>query len=390
MTDLRNAMSHLRDLVAFDTTSRFANRDLIDHVAAYLKQFDVETVILPDKTGKKANLIARIGPADVPGIVLSGHTDVVPAKETTWESPPFDLTERDGKLFGRGTCDMKGFSACVLALIPKLVAQPLSRPVYLCLSYDEEVGCLGAPDIASHLANLPVSPALAIIGEPTDMKLVTGQKGKIAMRCHVHGTSGHSSLAPEHVNAIEYAARIITMIAERARKIADQGPFDPDFTVPYSTMLTTMIEGGTATNVTPEYCSFTYEVRSLPEHDARAVLDAVRTEVEGSLLPTMKAVSEDASVEWEEIFSYPGMGDNTESQGFNLIKDLMPEWSGKVSYGSEGGVFEKIGGIPAVIVGPGSIKQAHKPNEFVKIEQLSLCLDFLHGLIDRLQLKNER
>jgi len=385
MTDLSSATSHLRDLVAFDTTSRNANRALIDHVAAYLAEHGVESVILPDETGRKANLIARIGPADVPGVVLSGHTDVVPANEATWQSPPFELTERDGKLFGRGTCDMKGFSACVLALIPKLVAQPLSRPVYLCLSYDEEVGCLGAPSMARYLAELEVPPILTIIGEPTDMKLVTGQKGKIAMRCHVYGTSGHSSLAPEHVNAIEYAARIITMISGKAEEIQASGPFDHDFTVPYSTMLSTMIEGGVATNVTPEYCTFTCEIRSLPEHDAHSVLEGLKAQVEDTLVPRMKAVSPDAGVEWEELFSYPAMGDGMGSPGFELVRDLVPEWSGKVSYGSEGGVFERIGGIPSIIVGPGSIKQAHKPNEFVEISQLSLCLDFLNRLIERLR-----
>ncbi|EIM77413.1 acetylornithine deacetylase [Nitratireductor aquibiodomus RA22] len=375
-----NAKKHLKDLVAFDTTSRYSNRPLIDHMAAFLRGYGIEPVILLGETGEKANLIARIGPADRPGVVLSGHTDVVPALEKGWTSPPFDLTERDGKLYGRGSCDMKGFAACVMAMVPQLVAAKLERPVWLCFSHDEEVGCLGAPAIAEWLAKREVPPMLAIIGEPTDMKLVTGQKGKIAMRCHVHGTSGHSSFAPDHVNAIDNAARIIAMIAERAGEIAENGPFDHDFTVPHSTMLATMISGGVATNVTPDLCSFTFEIRSLPSHDARAELEFLKTRANSEVLPRMQEKCAETGIEWEEIFAYPAMGDNTSSEGFAFFRDIMPEWSGKVSYGSEGGVFETIGGIPSVIVGPGSIRQAHKPDEFVEVEQLSLCLAFLEKL----------
>ncbi|MBN7758872.1 acetylornithine deacetylase [Nitratireductor aquimarinus] len=377
MSLLENAKSHLKDLVAFDTTSRYSNRPLIDHMAAFLREYGIEPVILLDETGEKANLIARIGPADVPGVVLSGHTDVVPALEKGWTSGPFDLTERDGKLYGRGSCDMKGFAACVMAMVPQLAAAKLERPVWLCFSHDEEVGCLGAPAIAEWLAALDVPPMLAIIGEPTDMTLVTGQKGKIAMRCHVHGTSGHSSFAPDHVNAIDYAARIVSMIAERGEQIGEEGPFDRDFTVPHSTMLATMISGGVATNVTPDLCSFTFEIRSLPTHDARAELESLKKRANEEILPKMQAKCAETGIEWEEIFAYPAMGDSTSTDGFAFFRDIMPEWSGKVSYGSEGGVFETIGGIPSVIVGPGSIRQAHKPDEFVAIEQLDLCLDFL-------------
>ncbi|MCR4265395.1 acetylornithine deacetylase [Nitratireductor sp. ZSWI3] len=384
MSPIDSAKKHLKDLVGFDTTSRNSNRPLIDHMAAFLRAHGVEPVILPDATGEKANLIARIGPADRPGVVLSGHTDVVPALEKGWTSPPFELSERDGRLYGRGSCDMKGFAACVMAMVPRLVRAELSRPVWLCFSHDEEVGCLGAPAIARWLAALDVPPMLAIIGEPTDMTLVTGQKGKIAMRCHAHGTSGHSSFAPDHVNALEFAARVIGLIADRAREIERDGPFDRDFTVPHSTMLATMISGGVATNVTPDACSFTFEIRSLPDHDARAELDALKARVEREIVPAMKAGSAEAGIEWEEIFSYPAMGDCTGSDGFAFFRDIMPDWSGKVSYGSEGGVFETVGKIPSVIVGPGSIRQAHKPDEFVEIEQLRLCLDFLDRLSARL------
>ncbi|WP_422377179.1 acetylornithine deacetylase [Roseibium sp.] len=388
LSPLERSKQILSDLVSFDTTSHKSNLELIDFVADYLEAFGVSATILTDQTGKKANLVAAIGPQDRPGIVLSGHTDVVPALEEGWRTRPFELVETAGRLVGRGSCDMKGFVACILAMVPEFVEARINRPIWICLSHDEEVGCLGAPAIASWLAKRPVPPFLAIVGEPTEMRLVTGQKGKIAMRCHVHGTSGHSSFAPDHVNAVAYAARIVSLIAARAERFRCEGPFDPDFTVPHSTMLATMIQGGVATNITPERCSFTFEIRSLPVHDARAELAGLMTDVAGTLVPEMQDINPATGVVFEEIFSYPAMGDGTDSMGFLLFRDIMPDWSGKVSYGSEGGVFEQVGGIPSIIVGPGSIAQAHKPGEFIEIEQLDKCLGFLRQMTGRLKQSN--
>lgn len=385
MNDLNQTKALLKDLVSFDTTSCNSNREMIDYIADYLEKHGVSSKLIPDHTGQKFNLVARIGPADKPGIVLSGHTDVVPAGEDGWVTPPYELSERDGKLYGRGSCDMKGFIACVLSMVPVLTTLELELPVYLCFSYDEEVGCLGAPSLAEYLKSLAVRPQLAIIGEPSDMKWISGQKGKIAMRCHVHGTAGHSSMAPKHVNAIKYSARIISMIEDLAEQFKQEGPFDSDYTVPHSTMLTTMIHSGVATNITPESSSFNFEIRSLPEHDAQRVIDSLKNQVEETLVPEMKAVSDKAGVEWEEIFSYPAMGDSSSSAGFDLVRDLLPEWGGKVSYGSEGGVFEMLAGIPALILGPGSIVQAHKTDEYVEIDQMQKCLDFLGTLVELLR-----
>ncbi|WP_050528359.1 acetylornithine deacetylase [Pseudorhodobacter aquimaris] len=375
------AAEHLANLIAFDTVSRNGNRPLIDFMAGYFADLGARITILPDETGQKANLVAAFGPEDKPGVVWSGHTDVVPANEPEWTSDPFVAEIRDGKLFGRGACDMKGFAACVMAVAPDLARAALSRPVYLCFSYDEEVGCLGAPAIAQYLAGLPVPPELAIIGEPSMMQLITGQKGKIAMRAKVTGTSGHSSFAPEHVNAIEYAAKAIALISERGQRYEGEGPFDPDFTVPHATMLVTMVNGGVATNVTPENCEFTFELRSIsgmdPEADLAALLDRIAHEV---AVP-MQAKTASTGITFERIFAYPAMGDARNTLGFNRYARLLPEWGGKVSYGSEGGVFEQIGGIPAVIVGPGSIDQAHKPNEFVALDQLDTCVQFLDSLV---------
>lgn len=381
--NLETAKAHLGRLIAHDTTSARSNRAIVDHMAAHFEGFGADVTILPDESGEKANLIARFGPEGQPGIVLSGHTDVVPARGDNWTTPPFEMDERDGRLYGRGSCDMKGFGACVMALAPALAEADLSRPVYLCFSHDEEVGCLGAPAIARHLAALDVIPMLAIIGEPSEMKLITGQKGKIAMRAHVRGTAGHSSFAPQHVNALDYAARIITMIQDRGRAYAAEGPFDADFTVPHATTLATMIEGGVATNVTPERCTFTFELRSIDEARARPDMEALLTAAREAFEPEMQAVAPEAGIEWEEIFAYPAMGDATGTPGFEALRSALPDWGGKVSYGSEGGVFETIGGIPSVIVGPGSIAQAHKADEFVEIAQIDACLHFLDRVLAR-------
>ncbi|UOA33611.1 Acetylornithine deacetylase (plasmid) [Sulfitobacter sp. DSM 110093] len=377
-----DAARHLARLISFDTVSCNSNRALIDHMADFFGELGGRITILPDETGAKANLIAAFGPEDIAGIVWSGHTDVVPADEPEWESDPFLAEIKDDKLFGRGSCDMKGFAACVMAVAPQLAHAGLTRPIYLCFSYDEEVGCLGAPAIAEYLGQLPVPPEFAIIGEPSMMKLITGQKGKIAMRAHVTGTAGHSSFAPEHVNAIEFASKAVERISERGRRYEKEGPFDQDFTVSHATMLVTMMQGGVATNVTPDSCTLTFELRSIsgmdPEQDMERLLD----EITRSVASPMQNKVLGTGIRFERIFSYPAMSDARETPSFQRYADLLPAWGGKVSYGSEGGVFEQIGGIPAVIVGPGSIDQAHKPNEFVAIEQLATCIQFLNGVVD--------
>lgn len=378
------AKEHLRALIGFDTVSKKSNLALITYMADYFAILGADITVLPDATGGKANLVARFGPAGQPGVVLSGHTDVVPAEEGDWVTPPFEMAERNGRLYGRGACDMKGFAACVMAAAPGFAAANLSRPLYLCFSYDEEVGCLGAPDIACHLAALPVPPGLAVIGEPSNMKLVTGQKGKIAMRAVVTGTSGHSSFAPQHVNAVEYAARVISKIEARAAQYAAEGPFDEDFTVPHATMLATMITGGVATNVTPEQCSFTFELRSIGANDAEADMAALTESITQEVDAEMRAKAGCAGIEWQRIFAYPAMTDARGTRGFEELASIMPEFGGKVSYGSDGGVFEKIGGIPSVIVGPGSIEQAHKPNEYIDISQIGACIEFLASLTAQL------
>lgn len=377
---LELAVTHLKSLMEFNTTSANSNRALIDYMDRYFASLGMETIVLPDKTGTKANLIACIGPTDAPGIVLSGHTDVVPATREDWSTDPFQLIQRGTRLYGRGSCDMKGFAACVMAMAPVLIEGPLARPFYFCFSHDEEVGCLGAPAIAQHLAELDVPPGLAIIGEPSEMQVINGQKGKIAMRVTVHGKGGHSSFSPQHVNAVEYAARIITMIADRGRQFEQTGPFDHDFTVPHSTTLVSSMNGGVAINVTPDYCEFIFELRSIHQESTRADMRALIDNVETALLPEMHRQYPSAYIGWEEIFSYPAMGDATGSQIFKKLVPILPAGGGKVSYGSEGGVLELTGGIPSIILGPRSIRQAHEPDEFIEIDQIKQCIDFFDDL----------
>ncbi|TQS70847.1 acetylornithine deacetylase [Rhodobacteraceae bacterium] len=378
---LKDAIEHLRVLIGFDTVSKNTNRPLISHMAAFFENLGADITILPDPTGEKANLVAVFGPQDQPGIVWSGHTDVVPAVEPEWQSDPFTMLEHEGKLYGRGTSDMKGFAACVMAVAPYLAKAKLTRPVYLCFSYDEEVGCKGAPDIVRHLSALPVPPELALVGEPSEMQLITGHKGKTAMRATVKGTSGHSSLAPEHVNAIEYGARAIAKVTARAAQFAAHGPFDHDYPVAHPTMLTTMITGGTATNITPDLCEFTFELRSIAELDAQAAMAELMADIEADLSQEMAAKAQGTGITFEEIFSYPAMSDARDSAGFERYSTLWPQWAGKVCFGAEGGLFDQMGDIPSVIVGPGSIERAHKPNEYIGIEELRAYLGFLGTII---------
>ena len=375
------AVEHLCRLIGFDTVSRNPNRPLIDHIAGILAPLGARIALLP-APGGKANLIASFGPEDRAGLVWSAHTDVVPADEPGWLADPFVARVTGDRVIGRGACDMKGFAACMLALAPVLARANLARPVHLCFSHDEEVGCLGAPAIARHLAALPAPPELALIGEPSMMRLVTGQKGKIAMRAKVTGIAGHSSLAPGHVNAIEHAARAISLIEARARDLAADGPGDADFTVPHATMLVTTIGGGTATNITPGECSFTFELRAVPGMDPEAEMAALTDRIAAEIGAAMTAPG--TGIAFERIFAYPAMGEARDTPGFARLAGLWPDWGGKVSYGSEGGVFEQMGGIPSVILGPGSIEQAHAPEEFVALDQIRACTDFLAATVARL------
>lgn len=370
---MSSARQLLAELVAFDTTSRESNLALIHFVRDYLAGFGVTSELVHNDSASKANLFATFGPADVPGIVLSGHTDTVPVEGQAWTHPPFSLTEAGGKLYGRGTADMKGYIACVLALVPALAKAKLHRPVHIALSFDEEVGCLGVRSLLEVLRSKPVRPLLCVIGEPTELKPVLGHKGKLAMRCEVHGAACHSAYAPQGVNAIEYAARLIAELSRLGEALKAPALHDPRFDPPFSTVQTGVINGGKALNIVPQDCRFDFEVRALPGTDPRQVAEQLRAYAEQSLLPAMRAVSGQSDIRFSELSSYPGLATGAQSQAAEWLAQFCGSRAfGTVAFGTEGGLFDEAG-VPTVVCGPGSMEQGHKPDEFVSLAQLDAC-----------------
>lgn len=368
-----NSRDLLAQLVRFDTTSRESNLALIDFVRTYLQDHGVACELVYNEHKSKANLLATIGPAEVPGIVLSGHTDVVPVGGQRWSVAPFDLTEQDGKLYGRGTADMKGYIACVLASVPALVKASLSMPVHIALSYDEEVGCLGVRSLIERFHGQPVKPLLCVIGEPTELKPVLGHKGKLAMRCHVHGAACHSAYAPAGVNAIEYAARLVSELVRLGEALKAPQHLDQRFDPAFSTVQTGLINGGKALNIVPQDCSFDFEVRSLPTQDPWQVARQLQAYAEQTLLPAMRAVSGQSAISLSELSSYPGLVTSLESQAAEWVAQFCGSREfGTVAFGTEGGLFDQAG-IPTVVCGPGSMEQGHKPDEFISVAQLQAC-----------------
>ncbi|WP_277967240.1 acetylornithine deacetylase [Pantoea trifolii] len=368
----------LEKLVAFDTTSRESNLALIDFVWRYLSDLGVSSELIHNAERSKANLYARLGPAGDGGVMLSGHSDVVPVDGQNWSVPPFALTECDGKLYGRGTADMKGYIACMLAAVPHFLAQPLIQPLHLAISYDEEVGCLGVRTLLDALAQRPEKPAICLIGEPTELQPVLGHKGKLGMRCEVKGAACHSAYAPQGVNAIEYAARLIqqlTAIGERMAQHPD-ARFDP----PFTTVQTGIISGGRALNIVPAECAFDFEVRTLPQDDAQAIAAELDAFAQAELLPRMQAIAADSAIRFYPISGYPGLLTDAKSEAARLIAYLTQSSDfSTVAFGTEGGLFHQAG-IPSVICGPGSMAQGHKPDEFISIAQLEACDAMLQRL----------
>ena len=375
----------LEKLVAFDSVSRHSNLPLIHWVQAYLTDHGVSSHLIPGPNGDKANLWASIGPACAGGVVLSGHTDVVPVDGQHWSSPPFALKERDGRLYGRGTADMKGFLATILTLVPHFQRCDLQYPIHLAFSYDEEVGCLGVHGLIEYLNGLEQQPALCLVGEPTGMEVVIAHKGKVALRCHVQGHAMHSSLAPYGVNAVEIAATLIHRWREMGRQITRDGPQDAGFDVAFSTLHTGVIQGGTALNIVPDQCWFDLELRYVPAEQPHIVLGELYRFAESTLLPEMQAIHPDCSIRFEQIFSYPALDTMADAPIVGFAKHLAGRNSHKkVAYGAEAGLFQQKGGLPTVLIGPGHIAQAHQPDEFIEISQLAECERFLSRLAERL------
>ncbi|MBB4304459.1 acetylornithine deacetylase [Rhodobium orientis] len=374
----------LAKLVGFATVSRDSNRALIDFVAGYLAHLGIEARIVPNADGSKANLYATIGPNVAGGVVLSGHTDVVPVDGQHWSSDPFTLTERDEKLFGRGTCDMKGFLAIALSLVPEMKRAGLSRPIHLALSYDEEIGCLGAPEmIAEMAAELPPSVAV-IVGEPSSMKVITGHKSILVFTTTVTGHSVHSSQIPRGVSATMVAARLVAYLEDMMEEGKGTAAENPAYDPPFTTIHVGLLNGGTASNIVARECRFVTDIRALPEEDPEAYLQRFEAHVRKTVVPAMRAVAPETGIDIEVRSVVPGLRPEPENEAERLARMLTGDNEVRgAAFCAEAGQFQQAG-FATVICGPGSIDQAHQPDEFLSLDQLQAGTEFVRRLIGHL------
>ena len=373
----------LNILVGFDTTSAKSNMALIEWVRGYLGSHGIETTLVPNADGTKANLWATVGPVVEGGICLSGHTDVVPVDGQPWDTDPFTLTEQGSRLYGRGTCDMKAFPATALALLPEMLARPLVRPIHFAFSYDEEVGCLGAPSMIVEIGNTLPRPSVVIIGEPTDMKVVSAHKGMWFFRTVVTGKEAHSSQTHRGVSAVMTGARLIAKLDEMARVRAAAADPDCTFAPPYTTIHVGTIQGGTAANIISRRCEFVCDVRNLPEDFPEDIQNSYEAWIETEILPEMHAIDPSTGVAVTTENAVPGLREDLDSEAERLVRQLTGDNGVHcVPYGTEAGQFQAAG-MAAVVCGPGSIDQAHRPNEFIEKAQIGACEAMLRKLIAR-------
>lgn len=375
----------LSHLIAFDTTSRHSNLKLIDFIEIWLKKQHITSHLTYDAKKEKANLFATLPAQNGSvngGILLSGHTDVVPVDGQHWDTNPFEATIIDDKVYGRGACDMKGFLAVMLALIPQFQLSTRKFPIHFAFSYDEEVGCHGASVLISDLQQRGIKPSTCIVGEPTQMHPVVAHKGISVFRCRIQGIAAHSSLTPEGCNAIEYAAKLISYIRALADQFHQQGPFDLHFDVPFTSISTNLIQGGIASNIIPDTCEFTYEFRHLPQIKPSEIQNKIEKFVQEELLPTMQREHHTAHIKIEKVGAVPSFESSETAAITKLIRKITEEKKiFKVAYATEAGLFQAAD-IPTIVCGPGSIEQAHRANEFVTIDQLSQCEIFLQRVMD--------
>lgn len=374
----------LKRLIAFRSVSLTPNIALIEFVQQLLAQAGIRSTLFREESGTRANLFATTGPAEVPGIVLSGHTDVVPVEGQAWSVSPFEATERDERIYGRGAADMKGFVACAVQAMLRAASRPLVRPLHLALSYDEEIGCVGVRSMLEALARTSFRPMLCIVGEPTMMQIATGHKGKAAYQAVCCGQEGHSSLAPSYLNAVHVAADFVRGIRAAQDDVARHGRQDAGFDVPYSTLHIGKIAGGKALNIVPAECLVDFEIRTVAdespddlltlglEHARRLMAAEARDGRPRMELPMIRKVN-----------AYPGLDGGVEPDLLDAVAASLPRGTPriKVAYGSEGGLFQRHLNAPVVVCGPGSIERAHKPDEYVELSQMRECDQFLERLV---------
>ena len=376
------ALDMIAKLVGFATVSMDSNLELITYVRDYLASHGVESRLVPNADGSKANLFATVGPEVAGGVVLSGHTDVVPVDGQPWDTEPFTVIDKDGRLYGRGTADMKSFYAIALALVPDMLARGLARPIHFALSYDEEIGCLGAPSMIARIAAELPAPRAVIVGEPTDMRIVTAHKSITGVTTRVIGHEAHSSQPHRGVSAVMTAARLITYLDDMARELAEGPPSDTPFETPYSTIHVGTVRGGTATNIISRECVFDWDMRCVPEDDPQTYLDRFDRYCREEILPSMHAVAPETGIESTVTSSVPGLRAEDNGEAEALVRALTGDNArGAVAYAAEAGQFQQAG-FSTVLCGPGSIDQAHQPNEYIDKSQVQACIDFMHRLID--------
>lgn len=375
----------LERLLAFDTVSSKPNIALMGYVKALLEEAGLEVTLVPDPSGGKANLFASTGPVGAGGVMLSGHTDVVPVEGQAWTKPPFALTEAEGRYYGRGAADMKGFVACAIETMLDAARRPLRVPLHLALSYDEEIGCMGVRSLIDLLAAAPVKPRFCIVGEPTGMQVATGHKGKVALRATCVGREGHSALAPLALNALHLAADFLAVVRRVQAEVAATGQKDGDYDVPYTTLHVGKMSGGVQVNIVPNHAVLDFEIRSLAGEDVTGLIARLEVEAEGIVAP-LRAEFPEAAIKVERLWDYPGLGTPSDAEVVRFVKGLTgANGTIKVAFGTEGGLFDARLGVPTVICGPGSMAQGHKPDEFVAIEQIERCRGMLRALVGRLE-----
>ena len=376
----------LHDLIGFATVSRDPNRALTDYVANRLDEAGVNVTVIPDDSGKKANLFASTGPQEPGngGVMLSGHTDVVPIDGQYWTRPAFTCTEEDGRLYGRGTADMKGFCAAAIASFVAASNLPLRSPLHLALSHDEEIGCIGVRSMIEMMAKAPFRPAMCIVGEPTQMGLGTGHKGKTAIRAHCHGRAGHSALAPLAVNALHLACDLAGEIRATQDDLRQNGAQDDDYNIPYTTLHVGRIDGGVQLNIVPHEAVIDFEIRNLAEDNPQDILQTIESRI-APIIARAQQIAPEVAINFTITNTYPGLNTDADEDVVTLLKSLTgANTTIKMAFGTEGGLFFRDLGIPTVICGPGSMDQGHKPDEFVTRQQLTLCDDMLAKLNQRL------
>jgi acetylornithine deacetylase len=373
-------------LIAFDTVSSESNMALIDYVRELMASHGIETLIVKDASATKANLFASTGPREQPGILLSGHTDVVPVAGQAWTMPPFQATLKDGRLYGRGSCDMKGFIALAIDAMLDAAQLNLTRPLQLALSHDEEIGCVGVRRLLDVLDLAPLRPFLCVIGEPTSMQFALGHKGKSSYRTYCRGQEAHSSLAPQAVNAVHLACDFIGALRDSQKRIEQHGLRDEGYDIPYSTVHIGRIEGGKALNIVPNLCTLEFEFRNLPADNPDQLLAELSERAE-ALVREARQVSSVAAIDIEMMNEYPGLDTHPSVEAVRLLHSFAATDTQqvKVSFGTEGGLFAHRLNVPVVVCGPGSIEQAHKPDEYIEQSQMVAGERFLQTLLGSLK-----